>query len=204
VSADGVLTVDSSYGPTLEDDALMKLCANGNEEALNALWRRYHSDVFNYALKVLGDRPGADEARQATFTALWRLSPRYVPSGKLRAYLMKIARTETREVAKGRRRWWSRLVESELYRPSTESAATDRTDAGTEQRERHAILRDALAALPDAQKEAVVMRYFADMAYDDIATAMERPVGTVRSLVFHAQKKLDGILRRKGIEGPSL
>lgn len=182
-----------------DDDSIMALCAGGRQDALQVLWHRYQSNVFNYALKVLGDAQGADEARQATFTALWRLSPRYEAQGRFKAYLMRVARTETREVRKRRTRWWSRVIEDPSIDADERCALDDSCEVALVRRQRCSKVVWALGELPEAHREAITLRYFSEMSYDDIADVMERPEGTVRSLVFHGHKKLDRILRKAGV-----
>ena len=171
-----------------DDDPLMVLLAAGHRAAFDVLLARHEARVFGIAAKYLGDRALAEEAVQETFVRLWRSRESYVPSGRFTAYLGGIALNACRELSRSRRRRaeamrrFSQSVERESWAAEAEAELL--------QREAEVRAERLVAALPRRHKEAVVLRFYAEMSYAEMSQLLGRNEVTLRSRVFQALKRL--------------
>ena len=92
-------------------------------------------------------------------------------------------------------------MESRLQESATARAAGDPLE-GMRERERRRFLEDAVRRLPERQREVVSLRYFAEMKLEEIAAALDCPLGTVKSNLHKAVMGLKGMLvAQKGVLG---
>lgn len=170
------------------DDDLMLLARGGVEEAFDALVRRHQGRVLQIAKKFLGSNALAEDAAQDAFVELYRYLPRYRPDGKLRVLLYRITINRCRMSARTTRR--SRLVLTDPPERSVEAVAEDRVLRREKQRE----VQRAVDQLTPTLRSVVTLRYAGDMTQPEIAEALDIPVGTVKSRLFHGMKKLRALL----------
>jgi RNA polymerase sigma-70 factor (ECF subfamily) len=170
----------------LRDDELMQLAATGMTSAYAVLVRRYNRAVRSYAARVCG--AAGDDVAQEVFLKVWRERGSYEPRGRFRAYLFTV--TFRASANEARRRKASALADDAPL-VAVEGAPLDELLTAERQRRIHA----QVAKLPEDQRRAILLRFAADLDYEEIARIVERPVATVRSRVFL------GILRLKKLLG---
>lgn len=164
----------------------MALYCDGDADAFDALFARYHAAVYNFARYMLGAADGAEEVMQDTFVAVARAAGRYEPRGRFRPWLMRIARNQCLNRLQGRQR---RAADSLADHPgiaSQEPGPGQRAEAA----ERVEHLRAAIAGLPERQREAIVLYAFEQMSYAEIAEALQAPINTVKTLIHRARAAL--------------
>lgn len=152
------------------------------------LVRAHQAEVFGLALRILGDRDAALEVANLTFLKAYRALDRYDPARPLRHWLLRIAANEA--ISAGRRivRERSRTVGQDVAhsladaRPGPESVAIGREEAEA--------VRRAVLALPVLYRVPVVLRYFNDLAVEDIARVTGRPASTVGVQLLRARALL--------------
>lgn len=174
--------------PDLDDDELMLLSRDDHQLAFETLIRRHQSSVIGAATRFFNDRQQAREIAQDVFLALWAERKRYVSKGKFKPLLMTMTFNRCRVVARGRNTGRRKLEE---VRARAEEVPQDETplEALVEQ-SRAKVVREKLAQLPDAQREALILKYGQDMSIAEISRAMSKPEGTVKSHLFRGLKKL--------------
>ncbi|MBI1944500.1 MAG: sigma-70 family RNA polymerase sigma factor [Deltaproteobacteria bacterium] len=172
------------------DDELMSEARAGVDAAFDLLVRRHQAAVLRVAARYLGDAELAHDVAQTTFVQLFGWLPRYQPRGKFRAFLMRVALRQCAMAARTR----SAARRREDAAPVADAGATPAEVAL--ERERRRQLDRALTALSPKLRAVVVLRHCGGMSYDEVAAAMDLPVGTVKSRVFAALAKL-----RDALEG---
>jgi len=173
--------------PTDRDDALLlRQVADGDTDALRALYARYGNVLFGLAFRTLGDRQLAEDCVQEVFVTAWRSAGRYDPRrASVSTWLFAIARNKTIDALRRRSR---RPVEPLPERwPDDEAPDAAEIVAAGDQGERVA---SALAELPPQQLEAVSLAYFEGLTQTEIAERLGVPLGTVKGRLRLALDRL--------------
>jgi RNA polymerase sigma-70 factor (ECF subfamily) len=173
----------------LTDDDLMRLYGEGDVEAFDTLFDRHYLAVCNFAHAMLGDSGEAEEVLQETFLAVAQAGKTYNPHGVFRAWLMRIVRNRCLNRLDARRAR-DALLQAGGWQANEPRSADPTPAARVERRERGEVIRSAVAALPDRQREAIAMYAFQQMSYQEIAMVMEIPLNTVKTLIHRARAEL--------------
>jgi RNA polymerase sigma-70 factor (ECF subfamily) len=161
----------------VSDEDLMVAFRGGAESAFDVLFERYREPIWRFFRRRLTDPARAEELAQDMFVALVQNAGRYVPRAPFRRYLFGIAfniwlaaRRQTRPAA----------VMPEGWEPP---AATADPAAAI-------WVRQALASLPDLDRDVLMLREYDQLDYAEIAALTGVPIGTVRSRLFRARMAL--------------
>src|SRR5262249_37611811 len=152
----------------------------GDESAFAALVEANQAAVFGTVLRLVVDREVAAGVSNRAFFKAYEHLASFDESRPLRAWLLRIAANEALNELRSRRRdaaymFGGAEAEIELERMS---GAPDPSDI-VSRRERGDLIRDAVNRLPEPQRVVVVLRYFADLAYADIAELTGQSVNSV-------------------------
>lgn len=198
VTATDCLTAASTVsvrGVGGNDALLVARLAAGDDHALAEIFDLLGPSVYAGALRVLGNGAAAQDVVQEVFVQLWSHPDRYDPAaGSLRAYLIVLARhravdvlrSELRRVARQERSY--RLAGEQLT-PSACEEAMALQAAG--------LVRDAVRALPDSQRQVVELAYFGGLTYREVALEAGIPEGTAKSRLRLALARLEAMLDRE-------
>lgn len=163
----------------------------GDPDAFRELFDDHARSVYNHSFRLTGDWSVADDVVSLTFLEAWRLRERVdagAESGSLRPWLLGIATNVARNVRRAARRHagaLARLPRAEVVPDFAEEVATRIRD-----RERLALVRAALAALRQPEREVLALCVWSGLDYAEAAVALGVPVGTVRSRLSRARTKL--------------
>lgn len=172
------------------DEELVRRTAAGDARALGELYDRYGGLVYALGLRLLGDRPLAEELVQDVFTAVWRNAGSFDPSrAGFSTWVYRIARNRITDLDR-RRRARPRAAEGE----GTERAGEDATGAVPEALD----VAEALSRLTPEHREVLVLAYFRGLTQREISEATGLPLGTVKSRTSAALKALRRELERGG------
>jgi RNA polymerase sigma-70 factor (ECF subfamily) len=171
--------------PTSPSDAadreILRRLAAGQLDALEALYDQYRTMAYSIALRMTADNALAEDVVQDAFIGAWRNAARYVESrGSVRTWLLSIVHHRAVDAVR-RRRPTAELPERDapppavLTVPDVWPEVAGRLDGET--------VRSALRTLPDAQREALELAYFAGLTQHEIAVRTGAPLGTVKSRV---------------------
>jgi RNA polymerase sigma-70 factor (ECF subfamily) len=199
-AAPGAASRDASAresGPT-DDDLMAGLIAR-RITALEQLYDRYSALVFSVSLRVLYDWQLAEDVTQEVFLRLWQRPESYDPTrGRLLSWLMSV----TRNRAIDERRKLSRRVRSEDGEEPLltlrDLDARDDPVLGLALAETRAVVRKAMQSLPPAQRQVVELAYFGGLTQTEIADKTGVPLGTVKTRVRLAMRKLRDALEAEG------
>jgi len=165
------------------DDALIARGASGDREALRLLVERWQGSVFAFAMRMIGSQEESQDLTQEVFVRVCQNAHRYRPTGQFRSWLFRIAGNVVRSQLRRKRILrWVRLDSGIHDRPSPSKAV----EKELEEQERKLAVRSAILGLPARQRQAVALRYYENMTYQDVALAMGTSVSAVESLLHRA------------------
>jgi len=165
----------------------MRQIAGGDEKALETLYGRYCGVVYSVARRILGDVGAAEEVLQDIFYQLWRAASSFDPArGTLAGWLLVSARN--RAITRLRRRGPAGFEEIEEQRV----ASNFNLESSAAANEMMSLVRNALAALPQEQRQVFELAYFEGLTHSEIAERTGDPLGTVKTRLRTAL----GTLRR--------
>ena len=176
----------------MSDGALVVAIARYREEALAEAYRRHAGAVFSLARRVLADLTTAEEVVQEVFLRLWTQPDKFdADRGSLRSYLL--AQTHGRSVD---------LLRSDTSRRRREEREARQTAEGGYDLE-HEVwdltvadqVKEVVAVLPTAEREAIELAYFGGHTYREVATLLGEPEGTVKSRIRAGLKRMRSVLK---------
>jgi len=172
------------------DLELLALIGRSDKDALAALYERYGRRVFSLAVRILSDSVTSEEVTQDVFLSIWRRGASYSPDkGKFTTWLFSIAHNRTIDELRRRRRDLNRGSDDVEEHLDIVSADISPDDSAVAQSE-YAMVREALKALPPEQRQVVELAYFRGLTQAEIAEKMGQPLGTVKTRMRLALKKL--------------
>ena len=177
------------------DEAIVQLIQAGRaEQAFERLMPAYRRRVVGLAYSVLRDRSAAEDVAQEVFVKLWQALPRYDGRARLSTWIYAITRNAAISALRARRRSVSMsdpavFEEVESRETAPETGADD------------AVLWRQIEALPDRQRQAVILYYQDERSVDEVAAMMGMPVNTVKTHLHRARAALAAAL---GMAGPEI
>ncbi len=174
------------------DEALLVLYANGDAMAARDLALRLVPRILGYASRTLGDRTEAEDVAQEVMLRLWRAAPTWRSGeAQVSTWTYRVAANLCTDRLRSRKRRRSEALDAV---PEPEDGAPSAVDGMMEQG-RQAALTDALASLPERQREAVVLRHIEGLANPEIAAVMQVGVEAVESLIARGKRALAAALK---------
>jgi len=158
------------------DEGLIRRILSGDEVALGVLYDRYGGRVYSVAKRILQDDGAAEEILQDIFHQLWRNAAAFDSArGALGSWLLLMARNRSIDRLRRRIPAATEEVAATLHGPGLD---IENAVAANEMTER---VREALRALPEAQREAMELAYFEGLTQSEIAKRTGDPLGTVKT-----------------------
>jgi RNA polymerase sigma factor (sigma-70 family) len=177
----------------LSDEALVALVARSEETALAELYDRFGRVAYGLARRILRDDTLAEDAVQEGFLAAWRSAPRFVPErAKARTWLLTLVHRRAVDLVRREER---RRAETLDERAEAADGPTDEAVWLRFERER---VQEALARLPDQQREALELAYYGGFTQTELAERLGQPVGTIKSRMFTGLARLRELLAEPG------
>ncbi len=168
--------------------ALIGRIVHGDMRAFETLYRAYHPRLGRFIALLRARQPIVEESLNDTMLVVWNRAGTYNHQSKVSTWIFAIA---YRTACKAMRR-------QDLPEEGCDHDVLASEGAGPEQLlsdgEMRAALRRALDSLSNEQRSALVLTYFHDLPYAEIAQIMECPVDTVKTRVFHGRRRLRALL----------
>lgn len=158
-------------------------------ENLEELIAENQGSLFAFLYRLCGDADVAEEVMQETFVRAIGAAKRYRPEARVSTWLFSIAANLVRDRWRRQVRRGDALPLDDLPLPAPET--TDEQALG---RVDGQALRATLLRLPLEQRTAIILRYYHDLSYEEIARTMVCPVGTVRSRIHNGVERLRSML----------
>ncbi|HVL23542.1 MAG TPA: sigma-70 family RNA polymerase sigma factor [Thermomicrobiales bacterium] len=176
----------------LSDPELVDLVAAGDARALAVLYDRYSRAVFSFALRMLGDRATAEELVQEVYFRAWQQARKFSEGrGTFITWLLSITHNMAIDEIRRRNRRPQRADSADpvlmLTNVRDETPAVEDQAMMTAIREQVAV---AMAALPEAQRSAIELAYFRGLTQREIADLQGEPLGTIKTRMRLAVRKL--------------
>ncbi len=174
-----------------DDREVVARCLVGEDDALAALVERYQRDVFAACLRVLRDTDSAVEVANAAFFKAYANLASYDSARPLRPWLLRIATNEALNAVRGQRREREHTVSGPVADElASKAPAHDDPASDILENERRETVRAAVAALPERYRLLIVLRFFNDRSYAEIAAQTGLPVNTVGVQLLRARTLL--------------
>ena len=171
-------------------ETLIQRCLKGDQAAWEAIVRQYWRKVFNVAYKFVGKHDEAEDLTQDIFLKIFKSLDTFDRRANFQTWLISISRNlcidHYRSVRKERETIDREVDTSELAPPVQDAGPFQ----ALEQRDRVALLKQALTSLPDTLRQAVLMRDIQELSYQEIAERLRLPEGTVKSRINRGRTEL--------------
>ena len=196
-----LLYADKAKVRVSEEDwvMLIRAVAGGDQLALHSLYERTHRIVFTLIVRITNNRETAEEVTLDVFHDVWRRASSYDPAGgSVVGWIMNQARSRAIDRLRFEQR--KKRVNNYPDDPSTGTAAKDPQEA-CQLEEQGRLLRSAMEVLTPDERQAIETAFFSEMTYDEVATKLNQPLGTVKTRIRAGLGKLRQALRTtfKGI-----
>jgi len=178
------------YQVSVDENTWLEEARRGSKEAFGKLITAYQSPVFNLAYRMLGNADEAEQAAQEAFIRAWTRLDSYDPSHKFSTWLLSITSNYCIDQLRKRRAQLLSIEGPLPAHPALMSENTDGPEAQATDNERQESVQQLLETLPDDYKQAVVLRYWYDMSYEEIAEVMETSVSAIKSRLFRARRQM--------------
>lgn len=175
----------------LDDLALIKMMAQGHEEALGELYDRYGRLVLSVAYGIVQNSETAEEITLDIFRQVWEKANTYDPNkAKVSTWLTRMARN--RAIDHTRREKVRPFKKSVQWAEATTVLVTEKNQPEelVQLRIEKQRVRTAVQTLPTDQQEALSLAFFQGYSHSEIAQRLDQPLGTVKGRIRGAMKKL--------------
>jgi RNA polymerase sigma-70 factor (ECF subfamily) len=173
--------------------ALMLRVREGDTRAFERLVELHQSAVIGTAARMLGNVEDGHDIAQQVFLRVWKSADRYQPTAKFTTWLFTITRNLIFNETRRRSRRREVAIEDETDdapRRQFANLATPGPDQQTQQDELEAAVDAAIAALPEKQRLAVVLRRHQELPYEQLCEILGMSLPAVKSLLFRARNEL--------------
>jgi RNA polymerase sigma-70 factor, ECF subfamily len=178
------------------DAEVIERCQQGEAQPFSLLVKRYQDRVYNLAFRLLENADDALDASQETFVRAFSALSRFDRARPFAPWLMQIGANVCIGMLRKRRPgtvFLDALGEDEAE--TLIGAKSGPADWGDPQRRldrsiREAAVQQAVLALPEPYRTVILLRHMEEMGYDEIATALEIPLGTVKTHLHRARERL--------------
>ena len=182
------MPADPSSSEELE--AVIQRCLGGDQAAWELIVKQHWRKVFNVAYKFVGKHDQAEDLTQDVFLKIFKSLNTFDRRANFQTWLISVSRNlcidHYRSVRKERETIDRDIDASELTPTSREPGPV----AALEQQDRVALLKRALASLPDTLRAAVVLRDLQELSYQEIADRLQLAEGTVKSRINRGRTEL--------------
>ena len=176
------------------DEQLLAAYQSGDTDAFTQLVGRYEKELYHFLVRFLGQTTLAEEAFQEAFLQVHISADRFETDRRFRPWLYTIAANKARDLMRSRaRRPATQITTGEDENSDADLWAHLLRDETTPEdvlsrKEQKEKVQQVVTALPDHFREIVIMAYFQQLSYKDMAEALQIPLGTVKSRLHAAVK----------------
>ena len=189
-----VLMCNDKQSNIESEESLVRRLQNGEVDAFDTLFERFRRKLLAYVRGLVGDAQQSEDIVQETFVELAKKIQKIQPKKGVGPWLYRVARNRAIDLLRHRR--FEVLPGEEYFGEQRSNLASDTEDAPDEQliaKEKQSEIRKMLASLPQKERDLLMLRFYGDLSFAEIAKVVRRPLGTV---LWQVRKSL-GTLREK-------
>lgn len=179
----------------LTDDQIMLRVLDGQPELFEELVRRHRPSLLRTAQHTLRNHALAEEAVQDTFLAAYAKRATFDPQYPFRGWLWTILLNACRTIGRREQRRTDRPGHQSIHDEHIQPRSADDAFASVLDAERNALLSQHLDHLPDVQADALRLRFFGGLTFEEIATAMDSSLNGARQRVKRGLERLAASIR---------
>ncbi len=180
------------------DQILVERAQRGDRRAFDLLVIKYQQKIVKLVMRYVRDPTDALDVSQEAFVKAYRALPRFRGDSAFYTWLYRIAINTSKNYLESLQRKpleYDLDAQNPIYAERHAQLRDDETPEGISMQEQLGeILDQAIVALPEELRTAIMLREIEGLSYEEIATAMDCPVGTVRSRIFRAREALDLVI----------
>jgi RNA polymerase sigma-70 factor (ECF subfamily) len=175
------------------DPGILRKAQSGDERAFSIIVRAYETPIFNYVLRLVGDRALAEDLTQEVFLRVYQGLPRFSLRCKFTTWLFQVTKNRVLDELRANDRRPRAFVALEDVPP------LEVVDAPVERVEAIDALWRAVEGLNVDLKMALLLRDIVGLSYTEIADALEITLATVKWRIFKAREEVQAALEREGV-----
>ena len=172
----------------------------GNKRAFSQLVEAYQRPVYNLAYRMLGNPQEAEDAAQETFLRAYARLRQYNSEHKFSTWILSIANHHCIDRLRKRRVQWVSIDDNPVLQDLPEDGP--RPEQRALAHERDAEMQSMLAQLEPEYRTPLILRYWQDYSYEEIADAMDLTVAAVKSRLFRARKQMADLYQERETAAP--
>lgn len=180
-----------------EIQAVVRRVLDGEGEAFSRVYDAYARRVYNFCARTLGSREAGEDAAMETFLKAFRALESYNPLLPFENWLFRIATNHCWDVLRARSSHELRTEPFEDNAPELAETAESLTDRLLRAEEGSEVAA-ALNSLPAKYRVPLLLRYYNEMSYDEIAQALKMNRATVATMLFRGKEELRRIIQKVG------
>ncbi len=175
------------------DNELLRRVAADDDLALHQFYQRYAGLVYSLAYRIVRDEARAEEVLQEAFIRVWRAAITFDPArGRAEAWVVTITRNLSLTTLRKKRMV---QIDGEAAEQVPSSDENSDPEAAAWRGAQRRLVQEAVAQLPPNQRKVVLLAYFDGLTHVEIAARTGEPLGTVKSRLRLALRRLEAILR---------
>lgn len=181
------------------DEVLAVKARDGDQDAFAELVRRYQQGVVNLAYRLVGNWEEALDLSQEIFLRVYQNLDRYDAQRPFKPWLYRIATNYCYDHLRQRGRRRRAYVTTEWTEQAPVVDGRIDLEEHVLQGEIRQAVEEVIASLPDRYRATVVLRYLEGLSYQEIAEALDMPLGTVKTHLYRAREQMRAALKAKGV-----
>ncbi len=194
----------TNFSPRANQDyELVQEAVHGDQKAYSTLMDRYRNSIYHMMLKMVHNREDADDLTLEAFGKAFHKLPSYTPRYAFSTWLFRIAINNCIDHIRKKR--INMLSIDDPIEPNSDHDYSSNLRAETLDPEekfireqRVVLMRHVLGKLNHKYRLMIELRFFEELSYDEIATELDIPLGTVKAQLFRAKEILFGLLQKPG------
>ncbi len=182
-----------------EEQVWLEQARRGDQTAFGKLIEAYQRPVYNLAYRMLNNSGEAEEAAQEAFIRAYTRLHTYNPDHKFSTWMLSITSNYCIDLIRKRRALLLSIDEPLPPHPALMSDGQKGPEAQMEKSEQQDMVQSLLQELPEDYRQTVVLRYWHEMSYEEIAEMMDTTVSAIKSRLFRARRQLAEVGMANGL-----